>query len=165
MTPEYIVIHHSATKDGSQNDWEAIRRYHMSWRYQGNIITEAEAKARIANGVKGVESPWKDIGYNWGAEFDGDCYRWKIGRPLTMNGAHCLEQGMNHRSIGICVVGNYDLDLVPDRLLQIVVQNVAALMQQFKIPRANIKRHSDYASYKTCPGTRFPWYRFIAELP
>ena len=40
----YILIHHSATVDGDVNDWDAIKKYHMSWRYQGNIITEKKAK-------------------------------------------------------------------------------------------------------------------------
>jgi len=59
-----IVIHHSATKDGVTKDWDAMRKYHMSWRYHGDIITEELAKKLIAKGVTGVEEPWKDIGYH-----------------------------------------------------------------------------------------------------
>jgi len=164
MKPEYIIIHHSTTKDGRKNDWKAIRRYHTSWRYKGNIITEEEGRLRILAGVRGIEPPWIDIGYNLGLEQEGDQFWWKLGRPLTMNGAHCVEHGMNHKSIGICVVGNYDVDILPDTMFHLLVNRVLELMQEFSIPLQNIKRHCDYAPYKTCPGKLFPWERFMNSL-
>ena len=43
------------------------------------------------------------IGYNYVIDLDGTV---EDGRPLTMNGAHCL--GYNDHSIGICYVGGLD---------------------------------------------------------
>jgi hypothetical protein len=55
MNPQCLIIHHSATKDGGTNDWDAIRRYHMSWRYQGKILTPKEGEELLNKGVKGFE--------------------------------------------------------------------------------------------------------------
>lgn len=164
MIPSHIVIHHSATIDGVVNDWVAIRRYHMSWRYKGNTITREYAQQLLQQGVTGIESPWQDIGYHFGLEKDGADYVWKFGRSVTMDGAHCIEHGMNRIGIGICVVGNYDLGPVPEPMLKMLVQNVKPLMSIWAIPKTNVKRHCDFATYKTCPGTQFQWSQFLEML-
>lgn len=105
---KYIVLHHSLTADSKVVNWEAIRKYHMAWRYQGNVITEAEGNALIAKGVKGVEPPDSDIGYNFGIEDVGakdGVPVFEYGRVLTIPGAHA--KGFNTNGIGICVVGDY----------------------------------------------------------
>ena len=38
----WIVLHHSASPDGKSYDWPGIRTYHMSYRYNGNIITKED---------------------------------------------------------------------------------------------------------------------------
>ena len=85
MTPQHVLIHHSLTKDGEVVDWEAIRRYH-----------------REVNG-------WSDIGYHYGIERVGKGILLQIGRPESQPGAHAKEMHMNSKSLGFCVVGNYDL--------------------------------------------------------
>lgn len=105
---QYIILHHSLTEDGKTVNWNAIRDYHMSWRFEGNVITEAEGNALIAKGVQGVEPPDSDIGYNFGVEDTGAKDRLPVferGRSLYVPGAHA--KGFNTNGIGICVVGNY----------------------------------------------------------
>jgi hypothetical protein len=164
VKPTFIIIHHSATTDGVVNDWEAIRRYHMSWRHQGRIITEQEARQRIAAGIKGIEAPWSDIGYHYGIELRGDNYLWLTGRMPDRIGAHCKEQGMNDKSLGICVVGNYDIVDVPAEAFHLLTVKTKELMEQYAISVANVKPHREFAPYKTCPGMRFPWSGFIFYL-
>jgi len=129
MNWRYIMIHHSATRDGRTFSWEAIRRYHT--RTLG----------------------WSDIGYHFGIERIGDSYEVLVGRPLTMQGAHA--RGMNTRAIGVCFVGNYDRDQVPDEMLRIAFDRlIGPLMLLLGIPSGNIIYHRDYAP-KTCPGKNF----------
>ena len=55
---------------------------------------------------------WKMIGYNYVIDRDGTI---EVGRPLTMDGAHCNTCGVsgrpyNKHSIGICYIGGRDKD-------------------------------------------------------
>jgi hypothetical protein len=88
--PAWIVIHHSLSPDGVTRDWDAIRRYHVE-----------------TNG-------WNDIGYHAGIERVSGVLTTQKGRDDLVIGAHCKEIGMNSISIGICVVGNFDIS-PPDK--------------------------------------------------
>lgn len=164
MIPRYIIIHHSATEDGETADWPAIRRYHTSWRYKGLILTPERARELIQAGKVGVEAPWRDIGYHFGVELVADKYVIQTGRPVTQEGAHCKEGGMNRQSLGVCMVGNYDVDELPDAARRLLADLVSSQLRQFSIPVENVKKHHDYAAYKTCPGSRFPWGELIENL-
>ena len=53
---------------------------------------------------------WKMIGYNYVIDLDGTV---EVGRPLTMDGAHCNTAGFsgvayNKHSIGICYIGGIE---------------------------------------------------------
>lgn len=125
----HIIIHHSLTEDGSTVSWDDIKSYHM--RALGMV----------------------DIGYNFGIEFIENEYQILYGRSLLIPGAHTL--GMNGRAIGICCVGNYDINPPDDRLIIKLEMLLKDLIAIFDISPENIKRHSDYADYKTCPGIQF----------
>jgi N-acetylmuramoyl-L-alanine amidase len=139
MKPTHIVIHHSLTADSQTVSWDAIRKYHLA---QG----------------------WVAIGYHYGLELIGDHYEILKGRMDDDVGAHCKEQNMNARSIGICCVGNFDLVAPPLAQADMLVELVAFLMRQYQISVSNVKRHSDYATYKSCPGALFSWEEFIGRL-
>jgi N-acetylmuramoyl-L-alanine amidase len=152
-----IVVHHSATVDGRTHDWEAIRRYHMSYRIDGTSVTVEEFERRLlAKQGKRFERPWRDIGYHYGIERVGDEFQYQLGRSLNMIGAHCV--GMNAVAIGICCVGNYDLGPPPDEMADMLVDLLERLCTPqpvgIGIPVDHIWRHSDYAP-KTCPGLKF----------
>ncbi len=153
MNWTHVIVHHSATKDGRVNDWEAIRRYHMSYRIDGTSVTVEEFERRLlAKEGKRFERPWSDIGYHFGIEKVNDAFVTQLGRPLNQAGAHTV--GMNHCAIGICCVGDYDKEPPPEGMVVMLVDLLKELCGQFGIPVENIKRHSDYAN-KTCPGTEF----------
>lgn len=140
MKPEHIIIHHSLTADSQTVSWNAIRRYHVE------------------------TLGWRDIGYHFGIELVGTYYEILAGRMLTEPGAHCHQQNMNRKSIGICCVGNFDQDALPDGQLARLVQLTTSLMEVFDIPPQNVERHSTFAHYKSCPGTKFPWDRFKSAI-
>lgn len=128
MNWRYIMLHHSATRDGNTYSWGAIEQYHRS-------------------------RGWADIGYHFGVEKVHDNYAVLVGRPITMPGAHCT--GMNTHALGICFVGNYDEEAPPREMLEIAVRRlIGPLMMLFGIPSRAIIYHRDYAP-KTCPGKKF----------
>lgn len=135
--PKYIILHHSLTKDGKTVSWSAIRRYHVH------------------------ELNWATIGYHFGLELVGDHYEILIGRMLNQIGAHC--KGYNHESIGICFVGNFDIE-APENSQLIAGKNlIRSLLDVFNLDRWSVKGHCDFSD-KTCPGKLFPLGSFIEQL-
>jgi hypothetical protein len=149
----HIVIHHSLTKDGPVKDWDAIRRYHME-----------------TNG-------WNSIGYHCGLERIKDDYQVMLGRPLDKRGAHVKDGGFNNKSIGICVVGNWDRESPPEKqwiLTRLLVENLRTLYTSkgMLIPKENVIGHWEAQAQaglapnlrKSCPGRLFDLNKFRSEL-
>lgn len=124
----HIILHHSLTEDGIAVNWQSIRRYHT------------------------LTLGWQDIGYHFGVEWIRAGHEILVGRPLNMVGAHTL--GMNERAIGICIVGNYDVQYPTGLLIDKLVPFLGVLCEIFKIPVENIEGHRDYST-KSCPGKNF----------
>lgn len=139
MIPEFIIIHHSATEDSKTFSWNVIRKYHESLG-------------------------WSDIGYHCGIELIGNHYEIMLGRLWYESGAHCKQQSMNYRSLGICVVGNFDKIKPPYEQWYLTLRLCRCLMKIYKIPLKNILPHRHFASYKTCPGKLFNFDKFIFDL-
>lgn len=136
------MIHHSLTKDSGTVSWGAIRKYH----------TDPNGPYRM-----------KDIGYHYGIELIGEHYEVLQGRTLAEIGAHCYQVGMNSRAIGICLVGNFDVEVPSEGLLYQTARLVKMLIETFKIPIENVVAHRDYAA-KSCPGKLFDMEKFRARL-
>lgn len=136
MTPRYIILHHSLTEDGKTVSWNAIRQYHLK---------------------KG----WSDIGYHYGIELVGNHYEVLVGRLQTEIGAHC--RGMNGASLGICFVGNFDIEEPPLEQLNVGRRLIRSLMEVFGISNERVKGHCEY-SQKSCPGKKFPLGEFTKGL-
>ena len=140
MKPEYIILHHSLTKDSASVSWRAIRNYHM------NTLG------------------WRDIGYHFGIERVGSSVETLVGRMWDESGAHCRGQGMNHRSIGICFVGDYDSFSLPKNEWYAGLRLCRALMDTFGIPQEKVKGHREIYPTKTCPGMQFDLNLFRMNL-
>ena len=126
--PQRIILHHSLTKDGVVlSSFDAIKRYHV------------------------IQNGWSDIGYHLVLEYVNNKLVWEKGRDLITRGAHCKEQQMNFKSIGICVVGNFDIDYLTDDHINMILAKQVELeiLLNRKLP---IEFHRKYATYKTCPG-------------
>ena len=140
MTPTHIVLHHSLTKDSGTVSWGAIRRYHTK------------------------DLGWRDIGYHFGIEMVNDSCEILLGRMPYETGAHCTQQGMNNTSLGICFVGNFDIEKPSDIMWKKGLDLCSVLCKAFKVPVDNIHGHNYYAPYKSCPGKLFNVERFKKDL-
>ena len=137
--PEYIIIHHSATSEGNA---ETFRRAH---------------KAR----------GWRDVGYHYiigNGTYSGDG-EVETGRPENESGAHCSADGMNFKSIGICLVGNFDIDKPTVAQMEALERLCRDIMARYKIPASKVLGHGEVKGATTnCPGRHFDMAEFRKRL-
>ncbi len=139
--PEFVILHHSTTRDSETFSWSAIRRHHVE------------------------TLGWRDIGYHFGIELVADGVEVMLGRMPGEVGAHCIAGGMNARSVGVCVVGNYDREDVPHAHEQAALRLVRWVCRVYRIPTENVLGHREVAlDGRTCPGGRFDMGRFRSLL-
>lgn len=145
----HIVIHHSLTKDSGTVSWDAIRKFHT------------------------VDRGWQDVGYHWGVELVGDQVEVLVGRPMWIAGAHTKELSMNQHAVGICYVGNFDLEPPGEARLAAADRLVRWLMHLYQIPAESILGHREVGllagydwqdgDFKSCPGALFDMDDFRAR--
>jgi N-acetylmuramoyl-L-alanine amidase len=140
MIPTSIILHHSLTADSQTVSWSAIRRYHTK------------------------TLGWNDIGYHYGIEKVGDHYEILVGRLMTQIGAHTKQESMNAKSLGICLIGNFDDIEPPGEQFDLSLRLVKSLQFIIGIPTDKVYGHREFASYKTCPGKRFDLDKFRSIL-
>lgn len=129
--PNKYIIHHSLTEDNKiLKDFSAIKNYHVN--------------------VKG----WVDIGYHMIIEEVNGVLKAIEGRKPWVNGAHTI--GQNEKSIGICCVGNFDSKTPSEKLYKFTAETIFKYyVKGYNFGMMPVKRHSDYANYKSCPGKKF----------
>jgi len=140
--PLAIVVHHSwlpTAEDANKREPAevvcGIQRYHM----------EAEG--------------WADIGYHFVITPDGSIFE---GRPVAVMGAHCgkkppkgIAKNFDNRgTIGICCIGNYDIEEPGEPLLWSLDTLIRWLRAAHGIGIAQVFGHCQAwtVAPKTCPG-------------
>ncbi|MFA5119212.1 MAG: N-acetylmuramoyl-L-alanine amidase [Candidatus Omnitrophota bacterium] len=140
---KYIIVHHSATDEGNAL---SLFDLHLKRGFTSGLGYHFV----IANGSCGKIDGQIEASPRWIKQMDG---------------AHCKASGMNHQGIGICLVGNFSKELVPEKQLDALVYLVKVLKKQYKVPYENILGHGQVPDARTeCPGTRFPWEEFHRRI-
>jgi len=131
MTPEYIIVHDSDSAYGNTfviDDWHQKRGF--AWQHKGSGVTvHVGYHFLILNG-----SLWD--GHATDARYDGlvvPC------RPEDAVGAHCQAQGMNGKSLGVCVIGPA---FTPDQRAALVGL-IINLQKKYQIPRNKVLGHKE----------------------
>jgi hypothetical protein len=132
----YVVIHHSATNNGS------VKSIHNDHR---------QRKDRAGNN-------WLGIGYHFvigngnGME-DGEIastFRWK----QQIHGAHSGSTMHNANGIGICLIGNFQKSAPTANQLKAVRSLIGQLSNRYQIPARLVIGHNAVKS-TDCPGKYF----------
>jgi len=126
--PEFIIVHHSAT-DRDTTHFQTIKNNHI-----------------------GIG--WGDIGYHkWIAGVaDGDGLLIQ-GRPENKIGAHCPDNKMNYRSIGICLCGDFQTQQPTTAQLATLQTLLDDICKSKGIPRERVFGHGEVPGTATnCPG-------------
>ena len=133
-----IVIHHSATETGNAAFFRVLHR---------------------------VVNLWNDIGYhfvigNGSLSEDGEV---EAGRPLPFQGAHA--RGANEDSIGICLVGNFNITEPTAAQMNSLGILLRKLMAEYSLSRDSITLHRLVSGSSTeCPGKRLNLKKVIYLL-
>lgn len=138
---EYIILHHDMWLGATMED---IHRDHI------------------------VHRRWRGTGYNIRIRQNGDV---ELGREVGMVAAHCSQDNMNYRSIGLVFEGCYTnegLNLritkeMPKAQFDAGVKVLRFLMKEYNIGKNKILPHRYYATWKDCPGTFFPLANLFTE--
>lgn len=139
---EYIIIHHSATDEGSSLSFD---KYHQGKGWEGIGYHFV-----IDNGTKEKQDGQIEVSPRW---------------IKQENGSHCRAGNMNERAIGICLVGNFNQERVSSKQLDALVYLANILRKYYKIPLKKIIGHNQVQGARTeCPGRNFPWARFKNRL-
>jgi hypothetical protein len=118
-------------------------------------IEEVKAKLRLIQASHTGYKGWADIGYHFIIDCSGRVWE---GRPLEYQGAHAGNNEMNRGNIGICVMGNYDLQKPAAQQIDSLERLVAHLMKEYRIPLRRIYTHKEMndlygRGFTDCPGT------------
>lgn len=120
------VVHHSATETGNAACFRVLHR-----------------------GING----WNDIGYhfvigNGSLSGDGEVEQ---GREMPLAGAHA--KGANHHTIGICLVGNFNLSPPSPLQMRSLGRLLSSLMKKYRFQAEAVTLHRLVKGSMTqCPG-------------
>ena len=122
--PQYLIVHTAAFEGAASI--EDIERWH---RRRG----------------------FRMVGYHYYIRRDGAV---QSGRQEGAVGAHCIHQGMNRKSLGICLEGHHDIEdwtRPQRRAFHTLAQE---LMARYDIDPERVLGHRETGAPKTCPGTQ-----------
>jgi LysM repeat protein len=140
---QHIVIHHSATDEGSG---KGMDRYHREERHMENGLAYHFA---IGNG-NGMP--------------DGEIYVSKRWRE-QLDGGHLAIPALNANSLGICLVGDFQKSRPTTRQLDALEALIRALERRTGLGVRAVTTHKlIHKQHTQCPGRHFPTDAFIKRL-
>lgn len=129
MKPEYIIVHHTATRQAPWN--EAIDS--INYSHKGRGFPRAESGYYI--------------GYHRLIDLDG---AQAIIRHDKEIGAHCRAKGMNAKSIGVCLIGNFDKVEPTPKQLEKLERELKKICSKHLIPTHKILYHGEVGKTRCC---------------
>jgi len=140
---KYIVIHHSATRNGTL---QGMEMYHRNKKRMENGLAYHFV---IGNG-RGMPDGKIEIGNRW---------------KRQIKGGHLASDHLNSMAIGICLVGNFEVDRPSAAQMQNLQALVSYLRKRCNIPKSGVRTHTQINTKPTaCPGKHFPTSYLLNNL-
>jgi N-acetyl-anhydromuramyl-L-alanine amidase AmpD len=101
---------------------------------------------------------WDELGYHFviGNGTDSGNGRVEVGArwPKQKWGAHAKtpDNEYNDYGIGVCLVGNFDIERPTPQQMQSLAKLTAYLMKTYRIPSSRVLGHADTGRATQCPG-------------
>ena len=138
-----IVVHHSASSKGSL---KSMDMYHRQKRKMENGLAYHFV---IGNG-RGSPDGKIEIGNRW---------------KRQIKGGHLASDAQNYVSLGICLVGNFDVSKPTAAQMKSLTALTAYLMRRCNISKSAVKSHQQINTRPTaCPGKQFPMQSLMNNL-
>ena len=131
--PQWIVVHHSAT-ERDRTTFAAVNEYHRKkWNFRSKLGFY--------------------LGYHYFIETDGKITH---ARDNLERGAHTkTADDMNGKSIGVCLAGNFDLEMPSAEQTAQLAELLFQLSQHYGIPPERVRPHRSFQP-KSCYGNNLP---------
>ncbi|MFT4589172.1 MAG: LysM repeat protein [Candidatus Binatia bacterium] len=139
---KYIVVHHSATKEGG---WKGMDRYHRARGMENGLAYHfvIGRGGQMQNGSTYIGNRWKK----------------------QINGGHLAKESMNAKSIGICLVGDFTTQTPTSAQMRSLNGLTDYLLAKCRLKTDAVKTHRQiHPNHTACPGKRFPVTSFAREL-
>ena len=140
--PYRITVHHEGYHSGSMNASSVCAHLRR--------IRTVQMRPKGVDGGLGAG----DIGYHYIIDQNGGIWE---GRPMKYQGAHAGDFWRNKGNIGICVLGDYNDQLVPARARCSLKDLTVMLMARYHIPATKIYTHRELKPTE-CPGRNLQAY-------
>jgi len=142
-TWKHLVIHHSATNEGSG---KGMDRYHREERHMENGLAYHFV---IGNG-NGMRDGEIFVGARWSKQLPG---------------GHLAIEALNQVSLGICLVGDFEKKAPTRRQLDSLEALIRALEAKTGLKDGAVTTHRVIHPHHTkCPGKYFPFEAFLQRL-
>lgn len=125
--PQFLIIHHSASLR-DQTSYADVNGWHKSRNFP---------KSEIGSYV----------GYHYLILGDGTLHRARNDHEM---GAHAKDDGMNYKSIGICLTGDFELELPSEAQLRTLKDMLLSLTLLYGIKSENVFAHSKVSETLCC---------------
>jgi len=141
---KHIVLHHSATDKGNAAKFDKHHRKTRKWKH--GLAYHFVIGNGNGSGVGEIE-----VGSRW---------------TKQIHGAHTANRDINRVGIGICLVGNFEVNNEPAYgQFEALASLVNYLSKRYNIPKSNIVRHNQIVQkYTACPGKNFPYEKLMERI-
>lgn len=141
---DMIVIHHSATPRDLALD-KSIKSF------------DSNHKIRLHSESNSL---WYHIAYHYVID-----NKWTIKQTRSLNevGYHAWNLAVNNKSIWICLIWNFDIE-IPTEMQYRSLTNLILHLQSDIPSIYRILGHKDIVNYKTCPGKNFDFNYLYKKL-
>ena len=146
----------------TSQDWNRITVHHSAMSSGSIHGANVHAVASLLQKIQGEHmsgNGWGDIGYHYLIDPDGRVYE---GRRLEFQGAHAGNHDLNHKNIGVCLLGNFETEQPTSRALSSLRGLIDELRGRYRISASRVYGHSDFKN-TACPGHHLlAWVRTYA---
>jgi murein DD-endopeptidase MepM/ murein hydrolase activator NlpD len=139
----HIVIHHSGVDVGTA---KSMDRYHREERHMENGLAYHFV---IGNG-QGMGDGEIVVGSRWAKQLEG---------------GHLAIERLNKTSLGICLVGNFEIHKPTRKQMEMLTALTRALLTRCKLPTSAVTTHRQaHVGHTRCPGKHFPTSSWLQSL-